>query len=135
MAFGFFKKKNKAEEKVEEVVQKPFEYVEGADAYVTQDGFLVIPSEIDMKMFEISVENEFDNYSIVISNVNNHRPIRFGTVTDSFNNIDAVIEAFGLIPDLARRQQMELNKRKLDTVHPFIKGTYDISNKLSVIGR
>jgi len=132
MAFGFFKKKK--EEKVE-VVQKPFEFVENADAYVTQDGFLVIPSEIDSRMFEISVESEDENYCIVISNVNNLRPIRFGIVTDSFNDIDAVVAAFGLISDATRRQQTELNKRKMDTVHPFIKGTYDVANKLSVIGR
>ena len=67
MAFGFFKKKK--EEKVE-VVQKPFEFVENADAYVTQDGFLVIPSEIDSRMFEISVESEDENYCIIISNEN-----------------------------------------------------------------
>ena len=62
--------------------------------------------------------------------MNNHKNIDFGDIKTSYNKIEDGIYTFGLLPEEARRQKMEFNRRVTDREHPPIAGTYDVSKQL-----
>lgn len=125
--FDRFKKKKEVVEetpKVEEYI-----YVEGCDAYVTDQGFLVILSEI-RPPFKASITDNEDHKKIHVQNINLGRDIDFGDIKISYMTCEDGVVAMSLLPEEPRRQKMEQNRRMIDRDHPFIPGTYDVSSQL-----
>ena len=126
---GLFDKFKKKKEQIEEPKEEVYSFVEGCDAYVTDQGFLVILSEIQTP-FKASISDNDNHKKIHIQNVNLGRDIDFGDVKLSYTTcLDGVV-AMSLLPEGPRRQKMEQNRRVMDRCHPFIPGTYDVSNQL-----
>lgn len=126
---GLFDRFKKKKEEIEEPKVEEYSFVEGCDAYVTDQGFLVILSEIQ-KPFVASISDNENHKKIQIQNMNLGRDIDFGDVKISYTTcLDGVV-AMSLLPEGARRQKMEQNRRVMDRSHPYIPGTYDVSNQL-----
>lgn len=122
-------KKKKEVEVVEEKKEETYSYVEGCDTYVTDQGFLVLVPEVKPP-FQVVIAENGDHKQILVENMNNHKSVDFGDIKTSYYTIDDGIYVFSLLPEEARRQKMEFNKRLTDREHPPIAGTYDVSNQL-----
>lgn len=121
------KKKNDVQE--EAPVVEAYNYVEGCDTYVTDQGFLVLIPEVKPP-FQVLIVDNGEHKQILVENMNNHKNIDFGDIKTSYKTIDEGVAEFSLLPEEARRQKMEFNRRVTDRVHPPIAGTYDVSKML-----
>lgn len=127
--FDRFKKKKENPEEEEAPVVEEYIYVEGCESYVTDQGFLVLVPEV-RPPFQVLIVDDGEHKQILVENMNNHKNIDFGDIKTSYKTIDDGVYAFSLLPEEARRQKMEFNRRLTDRVHPPIAGTYDVSNQL-----
>ena len=126
--FDRFKKKKEVQEEEAPQVEE-YVYVEGCQSYVTDQGFLVIIPEVKPP-FQILIVDNGEHKQILVENMNNHKNIDFGDIKASYNTVEDGVFAFSLLPEEARRQKMEFNRRVTDREHPPIAGTYDVSNQL-----
>lgn len=126
--FDRFKKKKEAVEEEAPAVEE-YSYVEGCETYVTDHGFLVLVPEVKPP-FQVLIVDNGEHKQILVENMNNHKNIDFGDIKTSYNKIEDGIYTFGLLPEEARRQKMEFNRRLTDREHPPIAGTYDVSKQL-----
>ena len=80
--------------------------------------------------FQVLIVDNGEHKQILVENMNNHKNIDFGDIKTSYHKIEDGIYTFGLLPEEARRQKMEFNRRVTDREHPPIAGTYDVSKQL-----
>lgn len=123
----FRKKKDDVQE--EAPVVESYDYVEGCESYVTDQGFLVLVPEVKPP-FQVLIVDNGEHKQILVENMNNHKNIDFGDIKTSYSKVEDGVYTFGLLPEEARRQKMEFNRRITDREHPPIAGTYDVSNQL-----
>lgn len=126
--FDRFKKK-KDDVQEEAPVVESYDYVEGCESYVTDQGFLVLVPEVKPP-FQVLIVDNGEHKQILVENMNNHKNIDFGDIKTSYSKVEDGVYTFGLLPEEARRQKMEFNRRITDREHPPIAGTYDVSNQL-----
>ncbi len=126
--FDRFKKK-KEDVQEEAPVIETYNYVEGCETYVTDQGFLVLVPEVKPP-FQVLIVDNGEHKQILVENMNNHKNIDFGDIKTSYSKIEDGVYTFGLLPEEARRQKMEFNRRITDREHPPIAGTYDVSKQL-----
>ncbi|RIA78555.1 hypothetical protein EI71_00116 [Anaeroplasma bactoclasticum] len=126
--FDRFKKK-KEDVQEEAPVIETYNYVEGCETYVTDQGFLVLIPEVKPP-FQVLIVDNGEHKQILVENMNNHKNIDFGDIKTSYSKIEDGVYTFGLLPEEARRQKMEFNRRITDREHPPIAGTYDVSKQL-----
>jgi hypothetical protein len=126
--FDRFKKK-KEDVQEEAPVIETYNYVEGCETYVTDLGFLVLIPEVKPP-FQVLIVDNGEHKQILVENMNNHKNVDFGDIKTSYSKIEDGVYTFGLLPEEARRQKMEFNRRITDREHPPIAGTYDVSKQL-----
>lgn len=126
--FDRFKKK-KEDVQEEAPVIETYNYVEGCETYVTDQGFLVLVPEVKPP-FQVLIVDNGEHKQILVENMNNHKNIDFGDIKTSYSKVEDGVYTFGLLPEEARRQKMEFNRRITDREHPPIAGTYDVSKQL-----
>jgi hypothetical protein len=126
--FDRFKKK-KEDVQEEAPVIETYNYVEGCETYVTDLGFLVLIPEVKPP-FQVLIVDNGEHKQILVENMNNHKNVDFGDIKTSYSKIEDGVYTFGLLPEEARRQKMEFNRRITDREHPPIAGTNDVSKQL-----